>query len=90
MTLSNDALAIMQYENLKKSATLAYLLVFFVGMLGGHRFYLGRIATGIAQLLLTLTGVGMLISVVWAIIDLFLIPGMIQKYNDGVIRLLNS
>lgn len=44
-----------------KTLTRAYLLWFFLGRAGAHRFYLGRMATGIAQLLMTLIGVGLVV-----------------------------
>lgn len=45
----------------------ALLLCFFLGGLGVHRFYVGKIGTGILMLL-TLGGLG-----IWAIIDFVLI-----------------
>ena len=45
----------------------ALLLCFFFGFLGVHRFYVGKIGTGILQLI-TLGGLG-----IWALIDLILI-----------------
>lgn len=52
-----------------KNRVLAALLAFFLGVLGIHRFYLGRNGSGIAMLVLTLTAVGMAITVPWALID---------------------
>ena len=49
----SDAGLMMQYEAQKKSAVIAYLLWFFAGPLGAHRFYLGK--TGSAVMLLILT-----------------------------------
>jgi len=45
----------------------AFLMCFFLGCLGIHRFYTGRIVSGIFQLL-TLGGLG-----IWAFVDLILI-----------------
>ena len=45
----------------------AALLCFFFGLFGFHRFYVGKIGTGILQLL---TGGGF---VIWAVYDLILI-----------------
>lgn len=45
----------------------ALLLCFFVGFLGVHRFYVGKIGTGILQLL-TLGGLG-----IWVLVDFILI-----------------
>ena len=54
----------------------------FFGVLGVHRFYLGRIGTGIVMLIFTLTFFGLIISGIWAFIDLFLIPSMIRERVD--------
>ena len=48
---------------------IAALLAFLVGPLGIHRFYLGRIGSGIAMLLLSCTVIGLFLTVPWALID---------------------
>ena len=58
-----------------KSNTAALLLCFFLGVLGVHRFYVGKIGTGILQLV-TLGGLG-----IWALIDFIMI--VMQKFTDG-------
>ena len=45
----------------------AFLLCFLLGFLGAHRFYVGKIGTGILQLL-TLGGLG-----IWSLIDMIMI-----------------
>ncbi len=50
-----------------KSGLVALLLCFFVGCLGIHRFYVGKVGSGIAQLL-TCGGCG-----IWTLIDLIVI-----------------
>lgn len=74
-----------------RSATVAYLLLIFLGSFGAHRFYLRDKPTAWLMLLawwggwaLTLTGVGFFIVgavIIWWIIDLFLIPGMTARAN---------
>lgn len=80
--------------NEAKSIGASYLLWFFVGYLGGHRFYLGRKGSAIAMLLLTVfgvllsfVGVGLVflgIVGVWALVDAFLIPGMVAEQKNKV------
>ena len=62
----------------KKSVGTAYLLwaLGILGMLGFHRFYLGRVGTGI---LWFITGG---LGVLGALVDLFLIPKMVGDYNN--------
>ncbi len=48
---------------------VAALLAFFLGAFGVHRFYLGRVGSGVAMLVLTVTVIGSIVSVPWALID---------------------
>ncbi len=58
-----------------KEKGIAYVLWFFLGSLSMHRFYLGKWITGLLYLFtFQLFGIG------W-IIDLFLISGMVDRYN---------
>ena len=76
--------------NEKKSVGVAYLLWFFLGGLGGHNFYLGRVGIAIVQLLLFVfgwatswLGVGFLLLAVWGIwllVDAFQIPGVVRNH----------
>jgi TM2 domain-containing membrane protein YozV len=53
-----------------RNKLIAALLAFFFGPLGVHRFYLGRIGSGIAMVVLSCTVIGLLATIPWAIIDM--------------------
>lgn len=57
------------------STALAYILWFFFGTLGVHRFYCGRIGTGILW-----ACTGGLLGIGW-IVDLFLVPSLVREAN---------
>ena len=76
----------MIYDANRKSTGAAYLLWFFLGGFGGHRFYLGQTGTAVTQLLLLLLGwiplfAGWAVLCVWLFVDLFLIPGIARDEN---------
>ena len=58
-----------------KSVGVAYLLWFFLGVLGVHQFYLGKVGRGVSYIFtLGWLGIGLLI-------DLFTLPGQVRKAN---------
>lgn len=59
-------------EETKKNAIVAGALCFLFGVFGIHRFYVGKTKTAVAMLLITLLlGVigGIIVTLVWAIVD---------------------
>lgn len=62
-----------------KSVGVAYLLWFFLGLFGVHRFYLGHTGMGCLYLL-----TGGFFGIGW-LVDLFLIPSMVEEANEKVI-----
>lgn len=61
----------------EKEWLVTLLLSLFVGTLGVHRFYVGKIGTGILQLI-TLGGCG-----IWTLIDIVMIATGNFKDKDG-------
>lgn len=66
-------------EKSPKSFVAALILCFMLGSMGIHRFYVGKIGTGIVQLL-TLGGLG-----IWTLIDLIMIAVGNFKDKDGLV-----
>lgn len=58
-----------------KSKLLAYILWFFFGLLGIHKFYLGKVGMGIFYLL-----TGGFFTIGW-FIDLFTLSSQVDSYN---------
>lgn len=89
---SVDARVMMQYDALKKSGAVAFLLWFFFGMVGAHRFYLTRGSSAVAMLVIFVISLvlltvaigmlGLIILGVWVIIDAFKIPHWLREYNS--------
>lgn len=100
--LSTDKQILIEQRitNEAKSTVVAYLLWFFLGWFGGHRFYLGKTGSAIAQLLLTIVGfltialiVGILplaIVGIWLLVDACTIPGMINRQRGELRDRLTS
>jgi TM2 domain-containing membrane protein YozV len=65
-----------------KSEVIAYLLLIFFWPFGAHRFYLGRITSGLIMLALSLTIIGLPIVLIWSLVDLFLIPAIVRERRD--------
>lgn len=66
-----------------KQRIFAILLCFFLGLIGVHKFYLNQNKKGLLILVLTLTGVGLIISLPWVILDFFkLILMSDKKFNE--------
>lgn len=69
------AIAEMTAISLAKSTGIAYLLWFFVGALGVHKFYLGKVGMGIAYIFT----LGFLTIGLW--MDLFTLPRQVRQAN---------
>ena len=68
----------MEAGTSQKSFVTTLILCVLLGGLGVHRFYVGKIGTGILMLL-TLGGLG-----IWALIDLIIIATQSFKDSNGL------
>ena len=64
----------------KREVWVTYLLWFFFGIIGVHKFYLNKFGMGILYIL---TGGIFLIG--W-LIDLFMIPRQVRSYNEQIAK----
>ena len=97
MTIETELKNELRYHASKKSVFIAYLLWFFLGTIGAHRFYVGKIPSGIIMLVLcviswvlTLVFVGVIgfgILFVWLLVDVFLVHVYVSQHNT---RLMDS
>lgn len=65
-----------------KSRLAAAILAWFLGVIGVHRFYVGKVGTGILMIL-TLGGLG-----IWALIDFIMI--LVGSFKDKQSRVLSN
>jgi TM2 domain-containing membrane protein YozV len=92
-TANSDVARLMLFEFHKKSVGIAGALWFFLGLLGAHRFYSGKVGSGAGMAALTLTGlmlsmvdgvvgvVLLLTAGVWALVDVFCLSDWVRTYN---------
>lgn len=64
-------------DSSEKKRLVAFLLCFFFGYLGIHRFYVGKVGTGIAMIF-TFGGLG-----IWVLIDFIMIIVGAFKDKEG-------
>ena len=94
-SIQQQLLIEQRVANESKSQLVAYLLAILLWGCGIHRMYLGRWVSGL--LMLALSAIGWLTAPIligwlplgfvwiWAVLDLFLIPGMVHD-DQAVIR----
>lgn len=75
------AAAPLGVDESEKQILPAFLLVFLLGPLGVHRFYVGKVGTGVVMLLLSLTVFGLIVTGIWSLIDLIII--VVGSFTDA-------
>jgi TM2 domain-containing membrane protein YozV len=91
-----DATVMMAFQIRKKDTLIAFLLWWFLGIFGGHRFYCNRGGSGAAMLAITLVSfplcyvcigfVGLFAIFIWWIVDAFCLPGWIEQHNQELMN----
>ena len=87
----DDAKMLLRYDANKKSVGLAYALWLLLGVLGAHRFYAGKVMTGLMMLAGTVTSfllsfvmIGYLTIIpilIWVLVDVFFVGSWIRAFN---------
>ncbi|WP_342387575.1 TM2 domain-containing protein [Salinicoccus bachuensis] len=77
-----------EMDKSQKSKGIAFILWFFLGGFGGHRFYMGDIGYGIALAAATIIGglltlgLSLFVTGIWVLVDAFFISGRVDTINE--------
>lgn len=73
----------------QKSKLVAFLLWLFLGGLGAHRYYCGKVGTGVVILILTVIGIftsGIVIGIpILAVVGIWLIVDLVRILTGGLV-----
>jgi TM2 domain-containing membrane protein YozV len=94
-----DATMMMAFQVRKKETVVAFLLWWFLGTVGGHRFYCNRPGSGAAMLVTSVLSIplcylfcigfaGLFAVFIWWIIDAFSIAAWVRQHNQEVMNQL--
>jgi len=88
----------MWYQVHKKETATAFLLWFFLGHFGAHRFYMGRNGSAVGLLLMTILSIPLFFfligfatyfaAIIWWIVDAFLICDWVREHNTQLAHAL--
>ncbi|QOY52490.1 NINE protein [Candidatus Sulfurimonas baltica] len=85
----------MRLEEKKKSAVIAYIMWWFLGLFGAHRFYMGK-SNGATMLIISILSfltmiivvgyIGLLAMLVWWVLDAISLHKWVTTYNLELIN----
>lgn len=84
MTEQQRLLFMTRYNAEKKDTLAGVLLCFFLGGFGAHRFYMGQIGLGALYLIFFWAVIPHLV----ALVECFLMPGRVRRYNQELAYML--
>ncbi|BAU26419.1 TM2 domain-containing membrane protein YozV [Aneurinibacillus soli] len=86
LTTEEQLLISGEFDNKKKSKTLAYLLWLFLGCWGAHRFYTGDVGLGVGMIVVWIISFFLLFIpiIIWVIVDVFLIGKRVDELNNQI------
>jgi TM2 domain-containing membrane protein YozV len=73
-----------EVKNQGKNMVVAYILWYFLGIFGAHRFYMKKTGTAVTQLILSITVVGLIATSIWWVVDAFLLHTWVKDHNRHV------
>lgn len=77
MMLENDM------QKMAKKPVIAWLLWLFLGMFGGHRFYLGHTGVGVGMIVSLLLTAGV-VTFFWWIVEAITLTNRIKQVNENI------
>ena len=78
------------YAQLKKDTGIAYVLLLVLGLSGAHYFYLKKIPEGIIVAVLSLTVIGLVISIPIVLVNLLTLASSVNNYNTQLLDSLGE
>ena len=80
MTDSQRMMFQSEITKVRKNRTTALLLTLFLGGIGAHHYYMGKVGLGILYTVFFWT----FIPAIVAFVELFLIMKRVDRYNEGI------
>jgi len=69
-----------------KETWITFLLWFFFGSIGAHRYYTNHHRSAVTMTILFVCGITAPISIIWAIIDIFRLRSLTAEANNLIMK----